>query len=311
MRYKKSVYGIYLLFCSFSVVFADDFSKIEKEMQLDPPGMGHSSDAVTIYSKVRDRAINQAVETQFESIQNQTIADSESKEYDPYLKLNKDGIKVYIYKHKNSDFGTFRAITHINASLDSILAVMLDNKSCAEWIDSCKQSFLLNKISFNEQYHYQVFSIPFPFRNRDFIFHSTMEHDPLTGSVSITMSSVPDYCREKQSELCTKVNQSRLVRVKKSIGTFKLEPDDKGIKITWTQHTDPAGHLPAWLVNYFVKKTPYWTFKNLALMVKEEPYKFAKLIYDIDGFAVALNKTNKIQKKSSETVEDFSFFPGY
>ena len=63
-------------------------------------------------------------------------------ESDPYLKLNKDGIKVYIFSHKNSAFGTFKAITHINASLDSILAVMFDNNSCTEWVDACGESIL-------------------------------------------------------------------------------------------------------------------------------------------------------------------------
>ena len=215
-------------------------------------------------------------------------------ESDPYLKLNKDGIKVYIYKSKRSDFATFKAITYINASIDSILAVILDLKSSTEWIDACEKALLIKKFSFTEQYHYQEFAVPFPFSNRDFILHSTMQHNPLTRAVTITMSSAPDYCNDKQSAQCTKVNQSGLVRVNKSIGTFKLEPDDKGTKITWIQHTDPAGNMPAWLVNQLVKYTPYESFINLAEIVKEEQYKFARLIYDIDGFAVAFNKPAKM-----------------
>lgn len=277
MRYSKSIFGIYLLFASFSVVFAeDDFGKIENETLFKPTDIGHQLD-----------------------------------EPEPYLKLNKDGIKVYIFSHKNSAFGTFKAITHINASLDSILAVMLDHQSCVEWIDACKKSLLIKNINFNERYHYQEFHIPFPFKNRDFIFHSTMEHNPLTKAVTITMASAPDYCIKKQFEGCKKVNQSQLVRVHKSIGTFILEPDANGIKITWTQHTDPAGNLPAWLVNQFVKNTPYWTFKNLAKIVKEEQYKFAKLVYDINGVAVALNNPVKIPEKPSKKTKDFVLYPTF
>ena len=279
MRYNKFIFDVYLLLGFFPAVFAeDDFGEIEKETLFKSTEVGYLLD---------------------------------ESEPDPYLKLNKDGIKVYIFSHKNSAFGTFKAITHINASLDNILAVMLDNQSCTEWIDACKKSILIKNISFNERYHYQIYYIPFPFKNRDFIFHSTMEHNPLTKAVTITMSSVPDYCLEKQLEGCNEVNQSKLVRVNKSIGTFKLEPDDNGTKITWIQHTDPAGNLPSWLVNQFVMDTPYWTFKNLAKIVKEERYQFAKLIYGINGVAIALNNPVKIQEKPSKKTKEFGLYPTF
>jgi len=290
MRYNMPLGGIYLLYCYFSVVFADDdFSKFEKEMQSEPPGIGHPSDQTAVYSRASDKALDKAIETQLKSVRNKIISEPEMNEFDPYLKINKDGIKVYIYSHKNSLFGTFKAITHINASLDSIIAVILDIESSTEWLDACEKSFLIKKLSFTEQYHYQIFTIPFPFKNRDFIFHSTMQHDPLSNAITITMSSAPDYCIDKQSEKCQEANQSGLVRVNKSIGTLKLEPDDKGTKITWIQHTDPAGHLPAWLVNLLVKKTPYRSLIKLTEKVKEEKYKLARLIYDNNGVAVAIN----------------------
>jgi len=48
--------------------------------------------------------------------------ESKKDELGHCLKLNKDGIKVYTFRHKGSDFTTFKASTYINASLDSILA---------------------------------------------------------------------------------------------------------------------------------------------------------------------------------------------
>lgn len=279
MKYKKPVVGVFFLIYSFSVVFADNASEFEKELQRDPPGIGYSPDAVSVYSKIRNKVIKDAVDAQHKKSRS-----------DPYLKLNKDGIKVYIYKRKNSDFGMFKAISHINATLDSVLAVLLDNKSCTEWVDSCEKSFVIKRLSFYEQYHYQILSIPVPFTNRDFIFHSKMAHNPSSKTIIITMTSVPDYCSSRQSEQCTIVNQSNLVRVKKSIGTFKLEPDKKGTKITWIQHIEPAGHLPAWLVNQFMKNTPYHTFKSLAKIVKQEHYKKSRLIYDQMGLIYALKK---------------------
>ncbi|NOQ78445.1 MAG: hypothetical protein GQ546_03490 [Gammaproteobacteria bacterium] len=231
--------------------------------------------------------------------------ETEGNEANHSLKLDKDGVKVYIFTRKGSKFATFKAITHINASLDSILAVMFDNKSCTEWVYSCEDSFVIEDVSFNERYHYQICDIPFPFQDRDFIFHSIMKQDLESKIVTITMSSAAQYCHGNSSEQCKKVNQSKLVRVKKTIGTYKLEPKVSGTKITWIQHTDPAGNLPSWLVNQFIKDTPYWTLKQLAEKVKEEKYKYAKLVYDNQGNAVALNTP------AQKTAKDFGVYPTF
>ena len=222
------------------------------------------------------------------------------------LKLNKDGIKVYLYKHKNFNIGTFKAITYIDASLASILAVMFDNKSCPDWIHACVKSFMIKEISFSERYHYQILDIPFPFNDRDFIFHSILKQNPTTKAITIILTSISDYCNNKQSSQCNEIQQSSHVRVIKSIGSYKLEPCDKGIKMTWIQHTDPTGNLPNWLVNQFLVDTPYWTLKNLAQKVKE--YKYSKLIYDNDGFAVTLIAR---KQKPVKKAKDFDHFPTF
>ncbi|MCU7835780.1 MAG: hypothetical protein KZQ83_11095 [gamma proteobacterium symbiont of Taylorina sp.] len=303
MGYRKFFYSIYLLYCYLSVVYAadDDFSEMEKEIQLNPPGIGNTYDAATAYSKVRDISLDKAIETRFKNIQSETDISSENDASAAYLELNKDSIKVYIFKQKNSAFATFRATTIINSPLESVLAVMLDIKSSTKWVDSCKTSFVIKKLSFNEQYHYQTFYIPFPFRNRDFIFHSTMVHDPLNKTITITMSSAADYCQDKQSSQCQLVNQSNLVRINKSIGTFKLEEKllagKKGTKITWIQHTNPAGNLPAWLVNQLIKNTAYRSFKNLALIAREKQYKNAKLTYGSNGIVIAIEMKKSAGKQ--------------
>lgn len=79
MNIWKSICGISLFCCSFSVVFADtqaEFSKIEEEMLLNPPGAGSASDRVIIYTRVRDKTINQAMDSQFHRIGNMMFVDT-------------------------------------------------------------------------------------------------------------------------------------------------------------------------------------------------------------------------------------------
>lgn len=231
------------------------------------------------------------------------------KETDKFLELDRDGIKVYLYGVNSPNIALFKAVTHIESSMDSILAVMFDNKNCVEWIHGCKNSFVLKDVGFNERYHYQSIYVPFPFKNREFIFHSVLKQDIVNKTVTITMFTVPDYCKNRQSEQCQKINQSNLVRVNHSVGTYKLESTNNGTKITWIQYTDPAGNLPNWLVNKFVKDTPYWTFKKLAEKVKEDKYKYAKLIYDSKGNAVALNSPTQKRIESSKMFNGFTVSP--
>lgn len=69
MNRNQLLCGTSLFCCSFSVVFAEpEFSKIEEEMLLNPPGSGGPSDQVMIYSRVRNKTINTAMDTQFNRI---------------------------------------------------------------------------------------------------------------------------------------------------------------------------------------------------------------------------------------------------
>ncbi len=160
--------------------------------------------------------------------------------------MDRDGIKVYTLQTKSSDIATFKAITHISAPPDSILAVMFDNEACEDWVHACNESILIESINFNERYHYQILDIPFPFKNRDFILHSIMTQDPDARVVTITMSARPGYCHKNASALCHTYKTTKMVRVTKSLGQYTLQPNEQGTKITWVQHTDHGGDLPAW-----------------------------------------------------------------
>ena len=70
MNHSKSICGVSLFCCSFSAVFAEpDFSKIEEEMLLNPPGAGPAPDKVILYSRVRNKTIHTAMDTQFNRIE--------------------------------------------------------------------------------------------------------------------------------------------------------------------------------------------------------------------------------------------------
>ena len=313
MCYYQPLCGICLFCCSFSVVFSeDDFDEIEKVLRYNPPGFGQGINEATINHKKSKNIIHNELDEQFSRVKKNpaNILNPQNSPIikDAYLKIDKDGIKVFIYRHKNSKFGTFKATTHIDASVDSILAVLFDSKACMKWLHACDDSFVIEDVSFNERYHYQVIDIPFPFQNRGFILHSMMEQEHDSKVFNITTSVVSGYCKNKTLKVCDQIKNSSEFIVKKSIGSLKLEPENFGTKITWIQHTDPGGNLPSWLVNKFVADTPYWTFKNLSHIVEEEKYKYAKLIYDNQGVAIKLDIP---PDEAITRINNFDLFPTF
>ena len=222
---------------------------------------------------------------------------------DKMLALDKEGIKVYFYGHDNVEFGTFKAVAHIDSTLDSVLAVMFDHHACQDWIYACKHSRLLKEISFNERYHYQILDIPFPFKDREFIFHSKLMQDPESNIITIRTIIASDDCQDDNFYLCAHPEENGHVKVNVSVGIIKLETDDKGVLFTWIQHTNPEGYLPGWLVNRFIEQTPYQTLKALRIKVKEPAYRTAQIITDKEGVYIGLksktqNKFNLAQHKN-------------
>lgn len=209
-------------------------------------------------------------------------------EYDWEMVRDEDGIQVYLKSFWADDIKSFRGIIHINSSVDSLLAVIMDVNACPDWVHHCIKPLLLSKISFSECYHYQIHKLPFPAKNREFIFHSKVTRSPKTGSVSIHMNAEPQFC-EDNAHLCLLISETDLVRVKHSHGYYLLEPIDKNkTRVTWTHHTNPGGNLPIWLINSLVKEMPYRTLQGLRKKVFNSKYQQVKMVINSEGHIISM-----------------------
>lgn len=206
-----------------------------------------------------------------------------NSQYDWKMVRDEDGIQVYLKEFWADPIKSFRGISLINSSVDSLLAVIVDINACTDWVHRCKNPLLLFRKSFSENYHYQVHQLPFPAHNREFIFHSKITRSSQTGAVRIQMKTIPNFC-QNDIKACSLIPRSSLVRVKHSHGYYLLEPVAKNItRVTWTHHTDPEGHLPLWLVNQLIKDMPYRTLQGLRKKVLNHKYQKAKLVLNAQG----------------------------
>lgn len=190
------------------------------------------------------------------------------------LKTNKEGIAVYMKPLENSKLRVIKVICTLPATPSQLVAVILDVNTGAEWVYSTRKSILLKKVSSSELYYYSEVNVPWPVSNRDFISHLIATQDPVTKVVTIDGPTIPDYIPSKDG----------IVRVgQRSSGKWVITAKQpKQIQVEYTLQVDPAGSLPAWLVNLFAAKGPFETFKNLKEQLKKPVYANVKLPFIVD-----------------------------
>lgn len=206
-----------------------------------------------------------------------------SSEYDWKLVRDEDGIQVYLQKYWADNIKAFQGVVYIHSSIDSILAVILNVKACPDWVHNCKQPRVLKRQSFSESYHYQIHSLPFPAKDREFILHSKVSRSAKTGAISIYTKAVPEFC-EENTQYCSDLPEKNLLRIRHSHGLYLLEPVEHRItRVTWTHHTNPEGNLPGWLINSLLKEVPFCTLNKLREEVRSEKYQKTRLEINPQG----------------------------
>ncbi len=199
------------------------------------------------------------------------------------LERNEQGIRVYTREVPASDIRQFRAEMTLPTSLDRVLAVFDDFKHYPEWKFKVSMSGVLSQPDETSWYHYQDIRMPFPLDDRLFVLHSRLEALS-TREVVIDTRSAPDYCAGNLEESCRLINGSDALIVKQATGRHVLRQlEDGSTRVTWTQHAEPGGRLPDWLVNAMLVDAPWETFSNLREQVNKPRYRHARLRRDAAG----------------------------
>lgn len=168
------------------------------------------------------------------------------------------GIRVYTKYEKGSDYKAFKAEMQVSCKIENIVEVLKNSESNNNWIVSCKGVKLL-KADGNDQYYYIETSLPFPFKNRDMVYHFQYKETD-NQQVKVTVTGMPDYIPTTQG----------IVRLAKANGSWLLTSIDTAkTAIIYQMHVEPGGLIPAWLANPFIVNVPYSTFKELRKIIQK------------------------------------------
>ena len=188
------------------------------------------------------------------------------------LRKDASGISVYSRQVQGSDYQEFKAITELPSQVDSALALLNDTAACSQWVYRCVESRIITPLNNLEGIYYQVSKLPFPAKARELILHVLVHQEP-SGGIRVTMRSRPEV-----------LAPTRLVRIQHAYGTYLLEPlSNTTSRLTWQQYIDPAGKLPAWIVNKMLVDLPFNSLQNFRQLVTQPPYRDTKIGYDEAG----------------------------
>lgn len=169
-------------------------------------------------------------------------------------------IQIYKSDMANSSYKRVKVECTINGTMDKLVRILNDVNNYKNWIYHTKNAFVLKRINANEYYYYMETTLPWPMQNRDAAVHIKLQKDSNNRSLNIVAFVEPDYMPVV----------SRKIRVPRATNTWQVTaPAPDKLHIVYIFEADPGGHILPWLVNTFVNKGPYESFKKLAQTLKD------------------------------------------
>lgn len=183
------------------------------------------------------------------------------------LKRDGNDIKVYIRDVVGSKFKAVKATTTVTAPLSAAVALIRDTSACPQVAALCKKSWVHETVSETELYVYSYNDLPWPVKDRDVLVRALWSQDPADFSVTMTATSVTGMMAEND----------QAIRLQDASFSWEFVPLEAGrLQITTRVHIDPAGPMPALVMNLLLVDAPFKTLTNLRSVLETGKYDDAR-----------------------------------
>jgi len=184
-----------------------------------------------------------------------------------------DDIRIY-YRTTDDGHTEFRGVMEVRTSLSALVALFYDVQSMPKWVHRILEARKLEQIGDHEAYAYVAIRMPWPFRNRDLVLHSTMEQDPHSLAVTIRGADVSGRSPER----------GQYVRVRKIRSHWTFSPQAGGVvEVAFQGYGDPGGNLNSpfirWAIDLVLWESPAKTLQGLRKMIDAPRYRDRKLVF--------------------------------
>ncbi len=179
------------------------------------------------------------------------------------LSKESDNIKVYTRILNGEKFKELKIVTSYNTTLNAIMAAFDDTDGHKDWVYKTSESYSVETVDKNTLIYYVNSDLPFPLTNRDIVIKYKWTQDSITKTITTESVGITGKVKQKGSN----------IRVVDFYSNYILTPRGDGwIDIYYYARMDPAGSLPAWMVNLAVTKGPVKTMKQLFKIIESGRY---------------------------------------
>ena len=186
------------------------------------------------------------------------------------LEKDKNGIKVLTHIPEDSELKEIRMTSTADASLTQAVAVLMDIEGYSNWIYNCESAKLVKHLKENEVIYYSVTKAPWPILDRDLVVYNKIYQHHETKAVFSQSKSNPKLLP----------NIPGRIRIVDLYGLWKFTPKGKNkIEIEYYIKVDPAGKLPAWVVNMFIANGPYQTMVKYKEQLQKDKYRNTEISF--------------------------------
>lgn len=187
------------------------------------------------------------------------------------LKREQLNLKIYTASIENSKLKAVRIETSFKSSVEPLIRLLFDPELRQSWDEMCKQVKVLGRTE-RENISYLRFDMPWPVKDRDVVMKSQLN---ITGKVATITSeagdkSVPRYSQYKRVteawyrwQLIDGSEQIRSGTLADSIAQTEAKT-----ALIAEMYMDPAGPIPAWLLNHLALTQPGITIEKLRELVE-------------------------------------------
>lgn len=167
----------------------------------------------------------------------------------------RDGIVVSRRPVEGRGFPQLRAVGEVPGTPYEILAVLLDVPAHVKWLPDCIESRTVRRVDAWRYIIYTRTDAPWPVSDREAVIENEVIFLEPPSKLKVTFEAVP----------APEVARARgTVRMKTVNGYYSIVAiDERRSLVQYELDADPAGALPAWLVNYQSTRNPFQTIAGL------------------------------------------------
>lgn len=176
--------------------------------------------------------------------------------YDWRLERDKDGIQIYTSAVEGSSIRAVKAVTSMYADMDQLILMLNDPTKRHEWDENTGDAYVVRELNDDDQVAYFHVKLPWPVQDRDFVTNMVWQRDENGAQMTSTLLTGEVPKNKKRVRVTEGFNDLTLVRA-----------DDGLITMSMIAHLDPAGPIPAWLINMLSVDAPYKSLQTLRALV--------------------------------------------